>query len=197
LWNDGADDLVRWDGTRYPTLASFAAATGQEAHGLSVEPGFAGTDSGDYRLDPASEMIDAGQLIPGINDDYAGSGPDIGAHEYEGAGFALSISPPHQAIDPGGVARYVIDVRPVGGFSEDVALAAANPSPSLTLALAPAVVAPPGQATLTVTDTHSGPLLPGLVYTVPVTGTGGGLRQTEFAGLLIGGARLHLPVILK
>ncbi|MCR4408333.1 MAG: right-handed parallel beta-helix repeat-containing protein, partial [Anaerolineae bacterium] len=41
LWNGGSGNLVRWDGTNYATLAAFTAATGQEPHGLSVEPGFA------------------------------------------------------------------------------------------------------------------------------------------------------------
>ena len=91
LWNDGTNDLVRWDNTRYATLADFTAATGQESHGLSVEPGFAGAANGDYRLDPSSALIDAGVVIPGINDQYAGSGPDIGAHEYRGWSLRLYL----------------------------------------------------------------------------------------------------------
>jgi hypothetical protein len=82
LWNAGANDLVRWDGTRYATLAAFTAATGQEAHGLNVAPGFADVTSGDYTLDAFSDLIDAGLLIPGINDGYEGAAPDIGAFEF-------------------------------------------------------------------------------------------------------------------
>ncbi len=197
LWNDGANDLVRWDDTRYATLADFTAATGHESHGLSVEPGFADAANGEYTLDPSSALIDAGLVIPGINDQYVGAGPDIGAYEYAGYGFSLDVSPPSQGIDPGGVAVYHIEVQPVGGFSDTVALVTASPSPSLTLALAPAGVAPPGLATLTVTDTHSATLLPGLRYAVPITGAGGGITQTVSAGLLVGGARLYLPLILK
>jgi len=91
LWNDGANDLVRWDDTRYATLASFAAATGHESHGINVEPGFADAASGEYSLDPSSDLIDAGVVIPGINDQYAGSGPDIGAYEYEGWSLRLYL----------------------------------------------------------------------------------------------------------
>ncbi|MBN1139581.1 MAG: right-handed parallel beta-helix repeat-containing protein [Anaerolineae bacterium] len=197
LWNDGANDLVRWDNTRYATLAEFTAATGHESHGLSVEPGFADAANGDYSLDPSSALIDAGAAIPGINDRYAGAGPDIGAFEYEGCGFSLSVSPPSQGIDPGGAAVYCVELQPVGGFTWTVSLAAASPSPSLTVALAPTEVAPSGQATLTVTDAHSGTLLPGLWYAVPVTAAGGGVTQTAKAGLLVGGVRLYLPLILK
>lgn len=197
LWNGGADDLVRWDSTGYATLAELAAATGQESHGLSVEPKFAQAASGDYRLDAASALIDAGVLIPGINDDYAGSGPDLGAYESEGYGFSLAVIPLSQQIDPGGVAAYDVAVQAMGGFDAAVTLVAASPSPSLMVSLSPALVAPPWQATLTVTDTHSSPLLPGLCYTVAITGTGGGLTETANTGLLVGGGRLYLPVILK
>jgi hypothetical protein len=199
LWNAGANDLIRWDGTRYSTLADFAAATGQEQHGLNVEPDFTDALAGDYTLAPSSDLIDAGLVIPGINDDYAGAAPDIGAYEYEADyGFTLSVDPPSQGIAPGGVATYTVAVVPVGGFTETVALVTASPSPSLTVSLAPASLELPGQATLRVTDTHTGPsLLPGLYHTIPVTGTGGGVTQTVHAGLLVGGTRLYLPLVLR
>jgi len=198
LWNGNSGDLVRWDSTRYATLADFTAATSQEPHGLSVEPSFADAGSGDYTLDPASDLIDAGVIIPGINDDYIGAAPDIGAFEYQGYGFTLSATPSLRAIAPSGVATYTVEVQPIGGFTATVSLVAASPSPSLTLGLAPTVVASPGQATLTLADTHPGPtLLPGLWYTVPVTGTGGGITQTTGVGLLVGGARVYLPLVLR
>ena len=83
LWNGNGGDLVRWDGVRYATLGAFAAATGHEAHGLSVEPGFADPANGDYALASTSDLIDAGVTIPGINDDYAGMSPDVGAFEHQ------------------------------------------------------------------------------------------------------------------
>ncbi|MBC7249333.1 MAG: right-handed parallel beta-helix repeat-containing protein [Anaerolineae bacterium] len=91
LWNGDSGNLVRWDGTNYATLAAFTAATGQEPHGLSVEPGFADAASGNYMLAPGSALIDAGLVIPGINDDYVGSAPDIGAFEY-GAGAPAAVT---------------------------------------------------------------------------------------------------------
>jgi parallel beta-helix repeat protein len=198
LWNDNSGDLVRWDSTRYATLAAFSAATGQESHGLSVGPGFADAGSGDYTLDPASDLINAGVLIPGINHDYVGSAPDVGAFEYQGYGFALAAVPSARAIAPGGVASYVLSVQSLGGFSSTVNLSTASPSPSLVLSLAPTAITPPGQATLTVTDTHSGQtLVPGLWFHIPVTGTGGGDTQTVYADLLVGGVRVYLPLILR
>jgi parallel beta-helix repeat protein len=198
LWNGNSGDLVRWDGNRYATLAAFTAATGQEPHGLSVEPGFADAASGDYTLDPASDLIDAGLIIPGINDDYVGAAPDVGAYEYQGYGFTLAAAPSSRAVNPGDVATYTLSIQPISDFSATINLIAASPSPSLTLSLAPTATTPSVQATLTVTDTHSGlTLLPGLWYIIPITATGGGVTQTASVGLLVGGARVYLPLTLR
>ena len=86
LWNDHLNDLARWDNTRYATLADFTAGTGQEPHGLSQAPDFVDPAGGDYALNASSPLIDQGVLIPGVNDDYNGSAPDMGAYE-----FALTL----------------------------------------------------------------------------------------------------------
>jgi parallel beta-helix repeat protein len=197
LWNGASGNLVRWNNINYATLAAFRAATGQEPHGLSVAPGFADPASGDYTLDPASDLVDASLVIPGINDDYVGSGPDVGAFEYRGYGFTLAAAPSLRLIAPGGVATYTLSVGSVGGFTETVSLLAASPSLSLTLNLAPDAVTPPAQATLTVTDTHAGSLPSGLWYTLPVTASADGLTQTASVGLLVGGTQVYLPLVIK
>ncbi len=198
LWNNNIGDLVRWNNIRYSTLTAFSAATGQEAHGFSAAPGFANSTGGDYTLDSESSLIDAGRVIPGINDDYIGIAPDIGAFEYPGHGFALTATTNWRAILPGGVATYTIGVQPVGGFTSSVTLVTASPSPSLTLHLGPALVTLPAQATLIVTDSHRGPsLLPGLWFTLPVTATAQSVTQTLNLSLLVGGARVWLPLVLR
>jgi hypothetical protein len=122
-----------------------------------------------------------------------GPNPDLGAFE---DGFVLNATPPSQAIEAGNVAVYTIGVSGVAGGS--VTLITSSPSPSLTVQLASTNLTPPSQTTLTVTDTHpAGPLLPGLFYTIPVTGSDGSLTQTVSVSLLVGGARVHLPIILK
>jgi hypothetical protein len=78
-----------------------------------------------------------------------------------------------------------------------VDLVSTSPSPSLTLNLHPSAVVPSGRATLTVTDTHTGTLLPGLWYTVPITATGDGVTQATHVDLLVGGTRVHLPSVAK
>lgn len=82
ITNNGTTDLIRWGYEFYTSLTEFAAATGQELNGLSVAPGFVDAASGDYGLTADSPLVDAGCLIPGINDDYTGGAPDLGAIEY-------------------------------------------------------------------------------------------------------------------
>jgi hypothetical protein len=111
--------------------------------------------------------------------------------------FSLSIDPVSRAIDPSGVATYVISVEPSGGFSDTVSLDASSPSPDLDVDLTPDTVTLPAQVTLTITDSHPGPtLLPGQWYNVPVTATNG-LTRTTSAGLLVGGMRVYLPMVLR
>lgn len=93
LWNAGIDDLVRWDSIRYATLAAFTAATGQEPHGRNVLPGFTNPATGNYRLAPGSGLINTGVVIPGINDGYIGTAPDIGAFEFVPVGDYRSLLP--------------------------------------------------------------------------------------------------------
>jgi parallel beta-helix repeat protein len=201
LYTTNPDEFVYWGSgpdRHMHDLVTFQTLTGQEPHGLDVEPGFTDATTADYTLAPTSDLINSGVLIPGINDDYVGTAPDIGAFEYQGYGFTLIPAPPSRAIAPGAVATYTIRVQPIGGFTHTVTLIAASPSPSLTLSLTTTTVAQSSQATLTITDTHTGTtLLPGLWYTIPITATGGGLTQTTSVGLLVGGARVYLPAILR
>jgi hypothetical protein len=83
-----------WNRTRYATLADFAEKTGMEKHGLAL-PSPAGLFAAavkipadkekceplDARLAPASAAVDKGEVLPGINDGFAGKAPDIGAVE--------------------------------------------------------------------------------------------------------------------
>lgn len=86
LWNGNTGNLARWNNINYATLPSFVSATGQESYGRSVTPGFVNAATGNYALTAGSAMIDGGVFIPGIDDDYVGGAPDIGAFEYQGTG---------------------------------------------------------------------------------------------------------------
>jgi hypothetical protein len=76
--------------SRYADLAAFRAAVGQETHGMWGDPllrstrlpGYpANSKLLDLSLRPGSPAIDSGVLIPGINGDFSGFAPDLGAQE--------------------------------------------------------------------------------------------------------------------
>jgi hypothetical protein len=87
----------KWEGRGYETLEGFREGTGMERHGVWLgegSPFAAGVQAPrDYReqfplgvndLRPAAESaaIDAGEVLPNVNDGYAGEGPDLGAYEH-------------------------------------------------------------------------------------------------------------------
>jgi hypothetical protein len=84
------------DWRSFATLGEFQKATGQEAHGVEVDydvfqhlvppdPArrydvYHAMDL-DFRLNPKGKAIDAGVLLPTINDNFTGRAPDLGAIE--------------------------------------------------------------------------------------------------------------------
>jgi hypothetical protein len=72
----------RWETIDYLSIALLCASTGLECSGHESPPGFVNPMGGDFTLLASSPNIDRGVAIPGINDDFAGSDPDIGAFEY-------------------------------------------------------------------------------------------------------------------
>ncbi|MBN1579563.1 MAG: right-handed parallel beta-helix repeat-containing protein [Anaerolineae bacterium] len=100
LYTTAANELVYWgDGANrhMRTLADFQANTGQELHGLSAAPGFVDAANNNCYLDADSPLIDRGVRLPGINDDYLGGAPDIGA--FEADSFVLRGIPNDRRID--------------------------------------------------------------------------------------------------
>jgi hypothetical protein len=96
--NDGFDwgastAPFRYGGVSYPTLGSFAAASGLEMNGRRIDratcftafdvPGPAPVPiPAQYMmLKPGCNAVDAGAILPNINDDFLGNGPDLGAFE--------------------------------------------------------------------------------------------------------------------
>ncbi|HDQ70520.1 MAG TPA: hypothetical protein ENN19_00285 [Chloroflexi bacterium] len=217
MWHTGAMAAYVVDGPdgHYKTLADIQAHTDWEAHGVEGDPAFRDYDVADhdlhdgswpdFRLTSASPARNQGtERLPDsltalldffdVDDVRVGPAFDIGRYE---SGFELVTTPPARAIPPGGAAHYQISVDPPDA-PYTVALTVTMPSPYLNAALsAPAIV--PGEAlTLTLNDTHTGTsLLPGLVYTIPITGTGNGYGQHANVRLLVGGARVYLPLIVR
>ncbi len=70
-----------WEKVAYNTIADLCSATGLECNGYEDYPGLTNPENGDFTLLSSSPNIDRGLAIPGINDDFTASGPDIGARE--------------------------------------------------------------------------------------------------------------------
>jgi hypothetical protein len=191
LWNGGAGPLIRWAETDYDDLAGLTAAVGQEPNALSVGPRFADPGQGDYALRFDSDLIDAGVVVPGVNSDYEGSAPDIGAYEHVGYGFELSVAPSWRAVRGEAVATYTVHVQSAGGFTNTVDLTADSTCPNLTFELTPGGVHAPGRASLTVK------LASGAGCVVPITATSGDLVQTVSIGLRVDHAQMYLPVVVR
>ncbi len=221
MWHAGpmvvrevSGDDTSWD--PYQTLAEVQANAPWEDHGVAGDPAFWNYNSADHDLHDGSwpdlhltplsaNAIDRGTTaLPsslaalllkfGVDDSHWGSAFDIG--RYEG-GFALQAVPSAQAVNPGGTATYALHLDPPD-LPHAVTLTVASPSPSLAVTLGSTSLVPGGIVTLTVTDGHTGTtLLPGLWYTVPITGVGGGFTQTASVELLVGGARVYLPLMLR
>lgn len=104
-WDRGDDG---WESRSFRSLDEFSRESGRETSGLYADPllvsppsgdrivvrreygnvGFSaypqveGADSVDLRLRPDSPCIDRGMVIRGVNEDFSGKAPDMGAFEY-------------------------------------------------------------------------------------------------------------------
>jgi hypothetical protein len=111
-------------------------------------------------------------------------------------GFAMNVDPLSRAIDVGGVASFRLTFTPNASFTGSVTVTASSPSPSLTLQLSSMNITLPNTITLTITDTH--PIgSPAIWYTIPITATSTSVTRTASVGVLIGGVRVYLPIVLK
>ncbi|GIX49571.1 MAG: hypothetical protein KatS3mg131_3782 [Candidatus Tectimicrobiota bacterium] len=92
-WHDRTRDVFKWLNVRYPDLASFAAATGLERHGIRIRketcfetfnvPGPPPTPVPPQHLSLRADCaaVDAGAVLANLNDDFTGAAPDLGAYE--------------------------------------------------------------------------------------------------------------------
>jgi hypothetical protein len=91
-----AYEPARGDRKSYATLQEFQSATGQEAHGIEVDfdifESMTPPDPSkrhavyhamdlNFRLKGDSKAVEAGVVIPTVNEDFVGSAPDLGALE--------------------------------------------------------------------------------------------------------------------
>ena len=80
-WYTSRNPRFMWENIDYATVAKFCASTGLECNGHDNPPGLVNPGGGDFSLLSSSPNIDKGAVIPGINDGFSGSAPDIGVFE--------------------------------------------------------------------------------------------------------------------
>jgi hypothetical protein len=100
LYTTQAGELAWWSDLsdrHLNTLAELQTATGLELNGFNTVPGFVNAAAGDHTLSADSQLIDQGLIIPGINDDYVGARPDVGAYEFSPS-LTLSGTPGDRVI---------------------------------------------------------------------------------------------------
>ena len=83
FWSPTDRPLANMSGTVYQTLGDWQAA-GYNANGISSPSQYANPANGDFSVPSGSSLHDAGIYIPGINDNFLGNAPDIGAGEAGG-----------------------------------------------------------------------------------------------------------------
>jgi hypothetical protein len=123
-WSGDGDDLyttstsrfVSWEGTRYDTFAAFRSGTGQEPNGISAPPALVNPAAGDFRPQASSPLVDRAVALSGINDTFAGAGPDIGALEAD----SVRVSIDDRAVAEGGAVNASFRVTLSAGSSQTV-----------------------------------------------------------------------------
>ena len=111
----------KWEAKPYDTISDLCAATRLECNGLEDPPGFVNPQGGDFNLLSSSPNIDRGVVLPGINDDFSGSAPDIGAYESEFDRFPVALSVNLTGILPTAAQNVEFEVvfsEPVSGVEE-------------------------------------------------------------------------------
>lgn len=83
---------MKWKGVRYIDLEAFSSATGLESHGIHIDKNIC-FETFDIAQPPSSMPLqyltlaegcnaeNGGIVLTGINEDYTGNGPDLGAYE--------------------------------------------------------------------------------------------------------------------
>ncbi|HYZ30115.1 MAG TPA: S8 family serine peptidase [Thermoleophilaceae bacterium] len=148
----------------YPGAAADRQASALEAGAIDLGAAGADNDVGYGRLDVARAL------------EWLRTAPD----------FSVDAAPASVSTVAGGTVAYTINVRPINGFTADVALSVSGLDPSqATMTMSPSVVAGGnGSAQLTVKTATA--LAPG-TYPLSVTATSGSLKRTATVGLQVSG----------
>lgn len=84
-WNNtrtSSNPHFKWENTNYNRIRDLCRATNLECNGYDSEPGLVNPGGGNFSLLASSPNVDRGVRIPGVNDSFSGSAPDVGAFEF-------------------------------------------------------------------------------------------------------------------
>ena len=81
-WYTTHTPLFKWENVDFASATDLCKATKLECNSHEAVPGLSNPSGSDFSLSGSSPNIDRGVPIPGINDGYLGSAPDIGASEF-------------------------------------------------------------------------------------------------------------------
>ncbi len=122
---DGGE--IQWEGTNfYNTVGAFQAASGQEAHGLIVDPQFVDADNYDFHLQAGSQCINKGV---DVGAPYEGPAPDIGVYEFSTSSVdvsGVSLSLYTLTIDQNQTAALTVTVIPTSASNKNVTWSTSN-----------------------------------------------------------------------
>jgi hypothetical protein len=93
LYRTNTGTLFRWNAINYNNITSLRTATGFEMNGKVGNPLFVDPNNLNFSLQSNSPAIDSGVLIYGINNNFSGSAPDMGAYENK-SGTILDTTAP-------------------------------------------------------------------------------------------------------
>jgi hypothetical protein len=163
-----ASPHFKWENIPYNTIGELCAATGLECQGHEDAPGLTNPNGGDFTLFSSSLNIDRGVMIPGINDNFAGSAPDVGAYEVAADHPPSVLSSLRAEADPSNSSSVNFTVT----FSESVTgVDIVPPFSDFTLVTGSGIS---GASITSVTSTS------GITYLVNLnTGTGNGILRLE------------------
>lgn len=111
--------------------------------------------------------------------------------------LGLQISPSQQIIPAGGSTSYQLTLTTTGTLTNAANLGVQPQPAGLDILLTPDSLVPPGNATLSLTDSRTGSNLAAVTYTLTVTAQSGDLEAQALLSLQINNNFTYLPLILK
>jgi hypothetical protein len=165
---DANSPHFKWGNVDLNNISQFCSAAGLECNGFEGAPGLTNPGAGDFTLLSSSPNINRGVVIPGINDNFSGTAPDVGAYEFVSTSAPLAVSSTKTDVNPTSAASVNFTVT----FSESVTgVDSAAPFKDFGLSVSPGIT---GASITSVTQ------ISGTTYKISInTGLGNGTIRLD------------------